>query len=63
MGETFAPSQAEIDAVTYNNSLTVSTIVGTTNYIFWAVAKATSDETPQNDTSVDISVSATIEAV
>jgi hypothetical protein len=58
-----APTQGEIDAVTYNNSLTISTVVGTTNYIFWAIAKATSDETPQNDTSVDISVSATIEAV
>lgn len=58
-----APTQAEIDAVTYNNSLTISTVIGVSNYIFWAVAKATSDEAPQNDTSVDISVSATIEAV
>lgn len=44
-------------------SLTIASVIGATNTIFWARAKATSDETPVNDTTVDISVSATIEAV
>lgn len=47
----------------YGASLTVSSVVGAANVIFWAKAKATSDETPQNDVSVDFQVQATIEAV
>ena len=47
----------------YGANLVITTVVGATNVLFWAKAKATSDEAPQNDTSVDIQVSATIEAV
>ncbi|BAF60385.1 hypothetical protein PTH_2204 [Pelotomaculum thermopropionicum SI] len=38
-------------------------VIGATNKLFWAKAKATSDETPVNDTTVDLQVTATIEAV
>ena len=48
---------------TYGADLVIATVVGATNVLFWAKAKATSDEAPQNDTSVDIQVTATIEAV
>ena len=41
----------------------IAAVVGVTNVLFWAKAKATSDEAPQNDTSVDVQVSATFEAV
>ena len=47
----------------YGADLVISSVVGATNVLFWAKAKATSDEAPQNDTSVDIQVTATIEAV
>ena len=47
----------------YGANLVIATVVGATNVLFWAKAKATSDEAPQNDTTVDIQVSATIEAV
>ena len=47
----------------YGANLVIATVVGATNVLFWAKAKATSDEAPQNDTSVDIQVTATIEAV
>lgn len=48
---------------TWSSSLTISAQIGATNKIIWVRARATSDETPVNDTSVDIKVDATIEAV
>jgi len=47
----------------YGAALTISSIINTTNTIFWAKAKATSDETPSNDTTVDLVVNTTIQAV
>ena len=47
----------------YGTALTISSTINTTNQLFWARAKATSDETPVNDSSVDLVVSATIIAV
>lgn len=46
----------------YGAALTITDEIGSTNYIFWAKAKATSDESPKNDTSVDIQVQAMIVA-
>jgi hypothetical protein len=43
-------------------SITISSVIDNTNTIFWAKAKATSDEGPQNNTSVNIQVTATVEA-
>ena len=36
--------------------------VAATNQLFWARAKATSDENPVNDITVDLTVAATIAA-
>jgi len=47
----------------YGDPLTISSVIGATNTLFWAKAKSTSDETPINDSSVDLEVTATIEAV
>ena len=46
----------------YGAALTISGVIGTTNTIFWAKAKATSGEAIGNDTSVDLVVAATIAA-
>jgi hypothetical protein len=42
--------------------LTITSTIGATNVIFWARAKATNDENPINDSSVDLVVSAMIQA-
>jgi len=47
----------------YGAALTVSSVIDATNTIFWAKAKATSDESPVNDVSVSLQVSALIAAV
>ncbi len=47
----------------YGAPLTISSVIGTTNVIFWAEAKATSDEIPQNDISVKFQGQAQISAV
>lgn len=47
----------------YGSALTISSVVGTTNTLFWVKAKASNTENPVNDTSVDLVVSATINAV
>lgn len=46
----------------YGAALTVSSVINATNTIFWAEAKATSDEIPNNDSSTELVVSATIGA-
>lgn len=43
-------------------SLTISSMVGSTNTIFWARARALDTEDPINDSSVQIRVAATIAA-
>ncbi|AZV56080.1 hypothetical protein [Clostridium sp. AWRP] len=48
---------------TYGSALTISSVIGTTNTLFWVKAKASNTETPANDTSVDLVVNATINAV
>lgn len=48
---------------TYDTSLTIATEITSTGTDFYVKAKATSDESPANDTSVDIAVAATIAAV
>lgn len=47
----------------YGAALTISTAIVATNTLFWAKAKATSDETPTNDASVKLQVAAVIAAV
>lgn len=47
----------------YGSALTISSVVGTTNTLFWVKAKAVSTESPANDTSVKLSLSATLVAV
>jgi hypothetical protein len=47
----------------YGASLTITDTISTTNKIFWARAKAVSTEDPVNDTTVDLTVQATIAAV
>jgi hypothetical protein len=45
----------------YGAALSVGSVPDT-NVLIWAKAKATSDESPQNDTTVDLVITATIEA-
>jgi len=47
----------------YGAALTITSVIGQTNVLFWAKAKATSDETPTNDQGTDLVVVATIAAV
>ena len=47
---------------TYSDSITISDTIGTTNFIFWAQASSSSDESPTRDTSVSIRVTTTIQA-
>lgn len=60
-----APDNAGVPGTwgAYGSALTISSVIGATNQLFWAKAKATSDENPANDTSVDLQVAATIVAV
>jgi len=46
----------------YGAALTISSAIDATNTIFWVKAKATSDESPSNDVSVSLQVSATVAA-
>ncbi|MFL0197394.1 hypothetical protein ACJDU8_17765 [Clostridium sp. WILCCON 0269] len=47
----------------YGSALTISSVIGTTNTVFWVKAKAVSTESPSNDTSVDLVVSTAVNAV
>lgn len=47
----------------YGSALIISTTIGATNTLIYTKAKASSDETPMNDTSVDFQIQATIGAV
>ena len=42
-----------LESATWQNTLTIAD-VGTSNVIFWVKAMSSSDENPQNDTSVDL---------
>jgi len=44
----------------YGAALTITGAITAVNQLFWAKAKATSDESPSNDTSVDLVIAATI---
>jgi len=46
----------------YGAALTISSAIDATNTIFWTKAKSTSDESPVNDVSVSLQVSATVAA-
>lgn len=46
----------------YGSALTISSVIGTTNTLFWVKAKALSTENPSNDASVDLVVNTTINA-
>lgn len=61
-GTDTTPSQTQTDNAIYGGAISIADVIGTGNYIIWAIAKATNDEDPQNDESVDIQVTATIEA-
>jgi hypothetical protein len=45
----------------YGSALTITSVIGATNTIIWAKAKSVSSETPANDVSVKLQISATIE--
>lgn len=47
----------------YGAALTISSVIGATNTIFWAKAKTEDETLPVNDATVDLQVEATIEAV
>ncbi|BAL83520.1 hypothetical protein SELR_18120 [Selenomonas ruminantium subsp. lactilytica TAM6421] len=47
----------------FNETLTISDSIGTTNKLFYVKATSSSDEKPSNDKSVNIKVSTKIEAV
>ena len=47
----------------YGADLNIDTEVGATNKLFWIKAKATSDESPQNDITVTLVITAVIGAV
>jgi hypothetical protein len=49
--------------VGYGGTLTIASAITTTNTIFWAEAKATSDETPINDLTIAMQTSAQIVAI
>jgi hypothetical protein len=44
----------------YGEALVISTVIGSTNTIFWAKAKATSDETPSMDDATDFRITTTV---
>ena len=47
----------------YGDPLTITSVIDATNTLFYVKAKATSNETPINDSSTDLVTTATIEAV
>ena len=59
-----APDNAGAPGVrgAYGSALTIVSVIGATNTIFWVKAKATSDETLVNDISVHFQVDAVIAA-
>ncbi len=59
-----APDNAGVPGAwgNYGAALTISSVIDDINTIFWAKAKATSDEGPINDTTVDLQVDAVIAA-
>lgn len=46
----------------WGSGLTITDVIGATNYIIWAKARAVAGEVPQNDISVDLQIGATIVA-
>ena len=47
----------------YGAALTITTVIGVVNTIFYVKAKATSGEAPASDTSVDLQIVGTVVAV
>lgn len=47
----------------YGAALTISTVIGVVNTIFYCKAKAASGESPANDVSVDLQISGNVVAV
>ena len=65
-GDSASKWTLSLDGVTfgaYGDPLTITSVVNATNTIFYAKAKSISSETPINDTSTDLVVTATIGAV
>lgn len=65
VGTTSAKWALSADGTTwsaYGANLTISSAIDATNKLFYVKAKATSDESPANDTTVDIQVTAQIVA-
>jgi len=65
-GTTSAKWALSLDGITfgaYGDPLTITSVIGATNTIFYSKAKSTSDETPTNDVSTDLVITSTIEAV
>jgi len=65
-GTTSAMWALSLDSVTwgsYGSALTISTVIGVVNTVFYVKAKAVSSESPANDTSVDFQVVGNIVAV
>jgi len=59
-----APDNAGAPGVwgAYGAALTIASVIGATNTIFWAKAKATADEEPANDDTVDLQINTVIAA-
>ena len=49
----YEDAEDALESATWQNTLTIAD-VGTSNVIFWVKAMSSSDENPQNDTSVDL---------
>jgi hypothetical protein len=65
-GTTAADWALSLDGVTwgaYGAALTISTVIGTTNTLFYAKCKATTGEKPMNDITVNLDLAAKVVAV
>ncbi|WP_378955373.1 hypothetical protein [Pelosinus sp. sgz500959] len=66
MGASASKWTLSIDGTTwgaYGAALTISTVIGVINTVFYCKAKAVSGESPANDVSVDLQISGNVVAV
>lgn len=58
----YSDSSDAASKATFEDTITVSDVIGETNVIFWVQASATSDEKPSKDISVNLCVQTTVVA-
>lgn len=63
IGTTAAKWSVSSDNSTWSNTLAIENAIGSTNTLFYVKATSSSDEAPGNDTSVMLTVEATITTV